>query len=130
MNTQTKTSTPASTRGRHLNRLLSAAAAITLTMITLAAVQPARASEMTASTTTVAYSDLDLGTEAGARTLYRRLKTAANHVCGGVDHRDLGRDRIWRQCYDKALGDAVARVAAPTLLALHHKTLTHTARHS
>jgi UrcA family protein len=98
-------------------------------MITLAAVQPAQASEMAVSSITVVYSDLDLGTEAGARTLYRRLKMAANHVCGSVDHRDLNRDRIWQQCHDQALDDAVAHVGAPTLLALHHKSVTHTVRH-
>lgn len=129
MTTQTRTSTLASTRGFCLNRLLSAAAAITLTMVALAAVQPAQASETTFSTIAVTYADLDLGTEAGARTLYRRLKMAASHVCGSVDHRDLSRDRIWQQCHDQALDDAVAHVGAPTLLALHHKSVTHTVRH-
>lgn len=118
MNTNTRVSVVAGdARGFYLNRTLSAAAAAMLTVVWLAAAQPAQARELAISTTTVVYSDLNLQTEAGARTLYQRLKMAAARVCGVVDYRD----HAWRQCYNKALADAVNEVGAPTLLAVHRK---------
>lgn len=117
MSTNTRIQTASgSARGFYVNRMLSAAAATALTVVWIAAAQPAHSSELTISTTTVVYSDLNLQGEAGARTLYKRLKNAAARVCGAVNQRD----HAWKQCYDTALSDAVRSVGAPTLLALHH----------
>jgi len=117
MSTNTRIQTaPGSARGYYFNRMLSAAAAAALTVGVIAAAQPAHANELTISTTTVVYSDLNLQSEAGARTLYKRLKNAAARVCGTGDQRN----HAWKQCYDTALNDAVRSVGAPTLLALHH----------
>jgi len=124
MNTTIQNRTvPAVPRGFYLNRVLSAATAVMLTIVWLAAAQPSQAGEVGISTTKVAYGDLNLQTEAGARTLYRRLQAAAAGVCGVAEHRDLGRWLDWRQCYQKALMDAVDGIGAPTLLAVHRRSV-------
>jgi UrcA family protein len=118
MNSNTKVlAVPGGARGFYLNRMLSAAAAAVLTVVWLAAAQPAHADEYAVKTTTVKYGDLNLQSEAGARALYRRLQSAAARVCGD-DYRSFG----WRQCYQKALSGAVDDVGAPTLMAVHHAT--------
>ena len=115
MSTNTRIQTaPGSARGYYFNRMLSAVAAAVLTVVWLAAAQPAHADEYAVKTTTVKYGDLNLQSEAGARALYRRLQRAATRVCGD-DYRSFG----WRQCYQKALSGAVDDVGAPTLMAVH-----------
>jgi hypothetical protein len=60
MSTNTRIQTaPGSVRGYYVNRVLSAAAAAALTVVWIAAAQPAQANELTISTTTVVYSDLN-----------------------------------------------------------------------
>jgi UrcA family protein len=58
----------------------------------------------------VRYADLDLATEEGVTVLYRRLRAAAEDVCRPLKSPALASRRPWRECYDKALGDAVAGI--------------------
>jgi len=67
----------------------------------------------------VSYAGLDLSSKAGAASLYRRLKGAAQDVCGSVDHRQLEQYAHWTTCYEKALADAVAQVNQPQVTALY-----------
>ena len=61
MSTNTRIQTaPGSARGYFVNRMLSAAAATALTIVWIAAAQPAHSSEMTVAKTTVACSGLNL----------------------------------------------------------------------
>ena len=68
-------------------------------------------------TRVVKYADLDLGREAGARTLYARLAAAAREVCEpdffGVQP-SVGR----AHCIENAIDAAVVSVNAPTLTVL------------
>jgi UrcA family protein len=66
----------------------------------------------------VSYADLDLSTQAGATTLYTRIRGAARQVCGdeGSTYTDHA---IWRGCFKRAVGDAVTKVNSPRLTALH-----------
>ena len=66
----------------------------------------------------VSYSDLDLTTQAGAATLYSRIRGAARQVCGyeGVTYAETS---SWRRCFSDAVGNAVAKVNSPQLTALH-----------
>jgi UrcA family protein len=66
----------------------------------------------------VSFADLDLSTQAGAATLYHRIRGAARTVCGdeGSSYTDKA---IWRACFNRAVGDAVAKVNNPQLTALH-----------
>jgi UrcA family protein len=75
----------------------------------------------------VSYAGLDLSSPAGAETLYRRLKGAAERVCGSVDVRQLSHSARWSACYDKALADAVVKLNVVQVTALYrmrHRTIT------
>jgi len=75
----------------------------------------ALASEPTAASTVtypVGYSDLDVSTAKGAKTLYLRIRYAAETVCESA--------ATWGKkegdaCVNKAVNDAVARINAPRL---------------
>jgi UrcA family protein len=66
----------------------------------------------------VSYADLDLNTQAGAATLYGRIRGAARQLCGyeGSTFTDKA---IWSECFKRAVGDAVAKVNSPQLTALY-----------
>ncbi|HEX4387840.1 MAG TPA: UrcA family protein [Steroidobacteraceae bacterium] len=66
----------------------------------------------------VGYGDLDLSTQAGAATLYQRIRGAAHQVCGS-DGRSLADYAISRSCFNNAVSTAVATVNNPRLTALH-----------
>src|SRR5271169_2770725 len=79
----------------------------------------ALASEPTAPSTTnqtvtypVRYSDLDVSTTAGAKTLYLRIRYAAETLCESAA--TWGK-KEGEACVQKAVNDAVARVNAPKL---------------
>lgn len=63
-----------------------------------------------APTRTVRYADLDLNTPAGAAVLYRRIKNAAEQVCGDVDSRRLAAAAAARACVDHAVYVSVQSV--------------------
>lgn len=68
----------------------------------------------------VSYADLDLNRQQGAQTLLDRLSLAATHVCGGKpDIRDLAGMTYYHRCYRESLGNAVATVHSPLLVALY-----------
>jgi UrcA family protein len=66
----------------------------------------------------VKYSDLDLNTEAGARTLYHRLTRAADEVCP-MDSSTLELHRMYKACVNTALNTAVRNVNRATLSKLY-----------
>ncbi len=65
----------------------------------------------------IEFSDLDLSREEGIKTLYQRLKSSANKVCGTKDVHVTGSriaaskiKRQFKRCYAKALNGAVQTV--------------------
>lgn len=60
-------------------------------------------------------ADLDLRSEAGQRTLDRRLVTAASEVCGTASDADLRGKNDVRECRDEVI--SAARAKARTLVA-------------
>jgi UrcA family protein len=69
---------------------------------------------------TVSYQDLNLATTADVRVLYRRLKAAANDVCGNVPAaQELQRHLAYERCYNAALQDAVMKIDVPQLQAMY-----------
>ena len=78
---------------------------------------------------TVRFADLDITSAAGARLLFQRLTTAAAHVC-----RDPGPSRVpdltlqRDQCRERAIGDAVATVAAPAVTTIAEQHGLHTSK--
>jgi len=70
----------------------------------------------------VSYADLDITNEAGVRTLYARLRWAAEKACGGEpSSRQLAQQADYRACYDRVLDKSVHRIDSDTLQALHAK---------
>lgn len=69
--------------------------------------------------------DLDLGSDAGAAAMIRRLDAAARSLCAGIPYPLLpGHDgRAWR-CRKDAMASAVERLRAPRLIAAHQAWLS------
>jgi len=63
----------------------------------------------------VKYADLNVNTTAGANVLYRRIRAAAQQVCGEPDRRDLAGAAQADACIARALAETVAKVDAPAL---------------
>jgi len=78
----------------------------------LAADSPAAATV----TYSVGYSDLDVSTTKGAKTLYLRIRHAAETLCESTA--TWGK-KEGQACVNKAVEDAVARVDAPLLSQYH-----------
>jgi UrcA family protein len=66
----------------------------------------------------VSYSDLDLSTPEGARTLYKRISFAAQQVCPYQDERALARVAINHACREAAIDRAVNSVHNAQLAAV------------
>jgi len=70
----------------------------------------------------VDYSDLDLTNQTGLKTLYARLKYAAERACGSApESHSLDAKVGFEHCYDQALNNAVVRVNDATLTAMHNR---------
>ncbi|MEA3177293.1 MAG: hypothetical protein QOI59_816 [Gammaproteobacteria bacterium] len=61
-------------------------------------------------TLTVNVQDLDLASARGQDVLRRRIKWAAEIVCGGPDARDLRMQTEFRTCVDHATNGALAQI--------------------
>src|SRR5579871_2380748 len=73
----------------------------------------------------VAFGDLNLDSDQGAKVLYARLRQAAQYVCAPwEDSRDLQRRATWRRCVENSLSDAVQRINKPQLTSLHNSSRT------
>lgn len=68
---------------------------------------------------TVSYQDLNLANQSDVRVLYRRLKHAANDVCGNVPTLQLQRHLAFERCYNAALESAVTQIDLPQLQAMY-----------
>ena len=74
---------------------------------------------------TVQFGELNLEQPAGAATLYRRIRGAAERVCG--EPRETGSRMIqpeWRQCVAQAVARAVVTLDRPTLTAYYRAHAT------
>ena len=70
----------------------------------------------------VSFSDLDIDSAAGAKTLYTRLQQASATVCNVESFRELGslsRVAQAERCYDETLSKAVAKIDSAALKKLH-----------
>jgi UrcA family protein len=64
---------------------------------------------------TVRYSDLNLNTRAGAAVLYKRIRVAAEDVCGDVHSWQPVVAKATKACVDRAIFTGVRSVNAPML---------------
>jgi UrcA family protein len=67
---------------------------------------------------TVRYADLNIQTPEGAKVLYARIRSAARDVCDLAVGYDPVLGTAKKQCFDKAVDNAVKKVDAPYLTAL------------
>jgi UrcA family protein len=70
----------------------------------------------------VSYADLDLSNKVGLATLYARLKSASEAVCGSRSLRAAGsleQLRENKRCFESALSKAIARIDNDKLSQLH-----------
>jgi UrcA family protein len=75
----------------------------------------------------VKYADLNLNTAAGANVLYRRIRGAADQVCGVSSTRELARLEQAKTCAAHAVADAVAAVNVPALTSIYQVNMGRTA---
>ena len=105
-------------RTKRLTRAGVAAFAVCTSLVAYTA----SAAEPKVKSLAVSYADLDLSKPAGAQTLYKRIKAAARHVCGPTDqYTFVTSASAFRQCFNKAVADAVGQVDRPSLTALHRE---------
>ena len=81
----------------------------------------------------VSIADLNMASEAGARTALRRLQYAADEACGGdIADQTLGEQMQFRTCAKQALQRAVEAINQPALTAVsqgRHVTAMASASH-
>jgi len=78
---------------------------------------------------TVRYGDLNLSSKDGARTLYNRIRTAAQTVCGpSFSVWDSSRWQAWKVCYNETIDVMVKRVNRPMLTAVHEQSISVASR--
>ena len=107
-------------------RSISAAfvlAASFLTLGCLAMDGSAQAAEPQYDRAIVAYGDLNLDSEQGAKALYARLRNGAEDVCSSFEGRDLAFKKLWQSCFDDAVASAVAQINRTGLTTLHNQTV-------
>jgi UrcA family protein len=99
------------------NRSLRAGLAVIAGCIVVAAANVADATTPPADVPSmvVHYADLDIMTEHGARSLYRRIAVAARYVCPEADIRDFVGRAQSRSCQQQAIARAVQAVSSPRL---------------
>jgi UrcA family protein len=68
----------------------------------------------------VSFKDLNLSSTEGAGAAYRRIKSAANEVCGKGGKFNLSQSHAIQTCIDQAVSRAVAQVNSPTLTSLYN----------
>jgi UrcA family protein len=68
----------------------------------------------------VSFKDLNLDTPEGVAVLYRRIKSAANEVCGNPDRYDLSQLKL-QVCIKDAVSRAITQVNRPMLTSLYNE---------
>ncbi len=103
-----------------MTRFLAAPVLCLAAAATLSCAIPAHAQiSDTVPSVTVKYSDLNIGSQAGAQVLLKRIDAAASTACGGApDIRQLDQLASFEACRRPAVARAVAAVDSPMLTAM------------
>ena len=67
----------------------------------------------------VRYGDLNLNSQAGVKSLHKRIRNAAESVCSELSSSVLSLRNTYEQCIDQAVADGVSAVANPNLSNFH-----------
>ncbi len=68
----------------------------------------------------VKYGDLNVSSTSGARTLYNRIRAAAENVCRPLNNRDLASQKLLAACVHEAMSGAVNDVNEPALFTIYN----------
>jgi UrcA family protein len=77
------------------------------------------AADGTVAQETVKYTDLNVASTQGTVALYSRIRWAAQDVCRSLDKRDPGSQKLFSDCVNKAVSDAVHNANQPALSAYY-----------
>jgi UrcA family protein len=80
----------------------------------VASINPATADTEVVSRT-VKFGDLDINGPEGAKTLYKRIKVAAESLCSPVDGRMLAQHQVYTRCVRGSVQRAVVQIQSPAL---------------
>jgi UrcA family protein len=88
-------------------------------VLTVSPIEPVKAAVLPARATsvTVRFYSGDLGTPQGVALLYRRIRAAAETVCGQPDDAFSLDKLLWNQCVEQAVAGAVTSVHSESLSA-------------
>jgi UrcA family protein len=94
-------------------------AAVPVAVLLVTAIEPVEAATLRplATSVTVRFHSGDLDTPQGVAGLYRRIRTAAETVCGHPDDSLTLYRLLWNQCVDQAVAEAVTSVHSERLSA-------------
>ena len=82
--------------------------------------QTAFAADNDVPTVTVQYSDLNLSSTQGARSMLQRIRHAANSVCGPQTGHAIDKSaRLHDQCVSQAVSRAISKLNAPMVTAIY-----------
>jgi UrcA family protein len=107
---------------RTSERLTAGVAAIAATFLMVATVEVRAADPVVdAPRISVSYQDTEFATAKGTANVYRKLKSAANKVCGLAPGGKLTLEQRTKaqECADEALADAVQRINRSMLTSVH-----------
>ena len=79
------------------------------------------AGEQRLPTCSVHFAELNLDSAAGTEFLYRRIRSAAQTVCRGLEGREISRQAAHARCEEEAIEHAVTEVGHPRLTAYYSK---------
>jgi UrcA family protein len=105
-----------------VRKLIVAAAVLVLGVPAVASAVPSIGDE-SRTVVRVSYSDLDLATDSGVLSLYKRIQSAADDVCG--EHRSLRKTGslklliVNKQCYDNLVTKLVEKADNAKLDEIH-----------
>ena len=101
-----------------------------LAAIVLLAASPVSAAPASAIQETVAVriGDLDLATPSGTDRLQRRVRSAANEICGTIPAMPLSLRTVSQACHEEVVASSKAQVALATARAESHVQLARRAR--
>jgi UrcA family protein len=95
------------------------AAVVPIAVLMVSPIEPVKAAILRpqATSVTVRFHSGDLDTPQGVAGLYRRIRAAAETVCGRPDDAMLLDELIWKQCVEQAVAGAVSKVHSDSLSA-------------
>jgi UrcA family protein len=109
----------------HARNFVQFVAVALVSGLVISPIEPVEATILHARETpiTVQYHGSDLDTPQGVAGLYRRIRAAAQSVCGEPDDAQLRDKRLWNECVDRAVAGAVARVHSESLSAYREQQI-------